>query len=246
MDIEGFNPALQRAFAWIGPAFTVIFLAGFLISGLFPPTDPLASSQEIARHFVDHAGAIRVGSVLMAVGLSLFAPWGAAIAMWTRREERGYPLLTYTQLLALAACCALLMLLALVWAAGAYRPEDTDPDITRAYNDVAWFLFLFTWPPFTLWTGSAGLAMLLDRRPTPTFPRWAGYLSLWCALLLVPAGTMAFFKSGPMAYDGIIAFYIPLIIFFIWVVGVTWAMLRHIARLERQATGHPEPDLVAG
>jgi len=242
--VSQFNPGLQTFFAWIGPTFVVTFFMGFLLAGLLPPTNPEAGADEIARFFADHATAIRIGCVLMCVGLTLFAPWGAALATWTRRQEMGFPLLTYTQLLALAACVALLVLLPVVWAVAAYRPQDTDPDVTRMLNDLAWFLFLFIWPPFSLWTGTLGIAILRDRNPVPTFPRWTGYLSLWCAALLIPAGLMAFFKDGPMAYDGIVAFYLPLTVFFIWVLALSWAMLANVRRLVLgcKDTAEPETD----
>jgi hypothetical protein len=53
-----------------------------------------------------------------------------------------------------------------------------------------------------------------------------GYLSLWTAFLFAPAALMAFFKVGPLSYNGVIAFYIPTFIFFIWVAGMTAALLR--------------------
>ena len=107
-------------------------------------------------------------------------------------------------------------------------------------HDAAWFLFLFSWPPFSIWIGAVGVAILRDTAPEPTFPRWSGYLGLWTALLFTPAALMAFFKTGPMSYNGIIAFYIPTFIFFIWVAGMTKALFGVIARAERGAT----PELI--
>jgi hypothetical protein len=69
-------------------------------------------------------------------------------------------------------------------------------------------------------------AIFGDTRPHPLFPRWSAYLSLWNALLLVPGGLMAFFKIGPFAWDGIFAFYIPLLVFFVWLISMTVLMLR--------------------
>jgi hypothetical protein len=64
-------------------------------------------------------------------------------------------------------------------------------------------------------------------------------LSLWDALLLVPDGLMAFFKVGPFAWDGIMAFYIPLTVFFVWLVGMTVVMFR--LGSERHVTGEHVP-----
>jgi hypothetical protein len=170
--------------------------------------------------------AIRIGCALMCFGLVLFAPFGTLIALWTRRGERGFPLLSCLQLVALAACTTVVVVIPLTWALAAYRPDDISPDVTRMLHDAGWFLFLFSWPPFSVWIGAVAVAILRDSAVTPVFPRWAGYLSLWTALLFAPAVLMAFFKRGPMSYDGVIAFYVPTFIFFIWVAGMTVALLR--------------------
>ena len=58
----------------------------------------------------------------------------------------------------------------------------------------------------------------------------------------VAAGTaffwvmMAFFKAGSFSYDGLLALYVPLTLFFIWVAITTPALLRAINR--------PDGDLV--
>lgn len=232
--MEQLSPRLHRVFTLTGPALVVIFFAGFLLSGIFPPSDPSASARDIAASYASDVTAIRIGCALMCFALTLFAPFGTLIAMWTRRAERGFPLLTSLQLVALAACTTVVVIIPLTWALAAYRPDDVTPDVTRMLHDAGWFLFLFSWPPFSLWIGAVGAAILRDVADHPVFPRWSGYLSLWTALLFAPAVLMAFFKRGPMSYNGIIAFYIPTFIFFIWVAGMTVALLR----IDRSGTVH--------
>jgi hypothetical protein len=111
-------------------------------------------------------------------------------------------------------------------------------------NDFGWFAFLFSFPPFTAWCVMIAVAILRDHAPNPLFPRWAGYLSIWAAVMLMPAGLMTFFKTGPMAYDGIIAFWIPTFSFLVWMIAMTVSMLRLIKRLERRSVPLAEPSSV--
>jgi hypothetical protein len=46
-------------------------------------------------------------------------------------------------------------------------------------------------------------------------------MSIWCAMIFIPAGLIIFTKHGPVAYNGLIALYIPLGTFFAWMCGFT-------------------------
>jgi hypothetical protein len=73
-------------------------------------------------------------------------------------------------------------------------------------------------------------------------PRWVGYMNIWCAMIFVPAGAIVFTKTGPLAYDGLLALYIPLGVFFLWMVGFTVGVLQTIRRDERRQTAPPVAD----
>ena len=73
---------------------------------------------------------------------------------------------------------------------------------------------------------SIGIAILIDRRERPVFPRWAGYFNLWVALLISPAGVVVFFKQGPFSWNGIVGFFTPLVAFAGWIAVMTAVLLR--------------------
>jgi hypothetical protein len=225
------EPGLARAFTWAGPALAVTFGVGFvLLAGFFPPPAPSADSATIARLYSEHQLAIRGGCFLMIVGLVLLIPWGIALAALTERIPGSSSLLTYGQLACIATSTTLIEIIPTTWALAAYRPAEVAADITRTVNDFGWFLLLFAWPPFGLWSALVAIAIFRDHSATPLFPRWAAYLSLWNTTLLVPGGLIAFFKAGPFAWNGVIAFYVPLTVFFVWLVAITVVMLRATTR----------------
>lgn len=235
------DPRLLRRFVWAGPALIVVFSLGLIpLAGFFPPPAPSAGSTQIALLYSGHALPIRIGCFVMIVGLVLLIPWGTAIAAYTRAAGAG---LRYAQLACVAVCTALIELIPTTWALAAYRPGEVAADITRTVNDFGWFLLLFAWPPFSLWSILVASAIFADQRETPLFPRWTAYLSLWNAVLLVPGGLMAFFKVGPFAWNGVMAFYIPLFVFFVWLVGMTVAMLRISATAVPASGSEPEAAL---
>jgi hypothetical protein len=62
---------------------------------------------------------------------------------------------------------------------------------------------------------------------------------LFSGLALTPGILIAFFKNGPFAYDGIVAVYIPLGIFFVWIVIMTWLLLGAVGAEERLLAATP-------
>jgi hypothetical protein len=126
------------------------------------------------------------------------------------------------------------VLFCLVWAWAAFRPGQISPELTRSINDFAWLVFLFPYPPFSLWLVAIAVSILRDNSQTPTFPRWAAYYSLWTAALFAPAGFIIFFKTGPLAFNGFLAFYVALGVFLVWLLVMTALAVKAIDQEEHQ------------
>lgn len=239
MDIREQNyPRFLALCAWMGPVVVTVFLIGFVaFARFFPPSSPAASSAEIAAMYVQNMTGIQIGCVIMILGSTMTIPWGLSIAALTRRIETGIPLFTYMQVACVGIALPLAVLLPTVWGTAAFRPDDVAPDITRMLHDLGWFLYLFTWPPFAVWCIAIGLPILGDTHADPVFPRWVGFFNLWVALLEAPAGLMIFFKTGPFGYNGLIAFYLPSIVYFAWIVVMTTTVIKAVNReKEREPT----------
>jgi hypothetical protein len=206
-----------------------LFVIGWIpMAKFFPPVDASASARAIARFYRSDLDRIRIGLFICSLGMPLVAPYGAAIAMQLRRTEEDTPILTVVQLILIAVATVVTVLTMMTWALAAFRPTDMSPDITRTLNDAGWFLFLFTWAPFSLWYIVIGVSILTDHNAVPIYPRWAGYLNFWVAVLSVTAGLMMFFKTGPFAFNGLIALYMPLTIFLGWIVAMSTLTIRAI------------------
>jgi hypothetical protein len=214
--------------AWCGPAAAVGAILGMVvISGFIPARSPSASGPAIAHWYATHATGIRLGMVISMIAFTLFIPFGVAIALQTRRIEHR-PVMTYIQVVCVAIAALEGVISCCIWVAAAFRPVGIDPNITRALNDLGWIAFLLDVPPFTVWLGAIGIAILRDRGEPTVFPRWLGYLNIWVAVLVCPALAIPFFKTGPFAYNGLIALYVPFGCFFAWMVISTPYLIRAI------------------
>ncbi|RHW28112.1 hypothetical protein D0Z08_03720 [Nocardioides immobilis] len=225
----------QRLCLGCGPLFMVVFGAGFILAGWLPPPDPQRDAAAVAAVFQEDTTRIRVGMLLCMLGGGLIAPWAVTISAQLRRTEGRFPVLTYAQLACGILVTAYVMLSAIIWAIAAFRPSDYQADTVQMLNDLAWFLFLIPFPPFVLWCAAVAVAILRDPHEVPVFPRWAGYFNVWAALAVAPAGLIMFFKSGPFAWNGFVAFYVAIGAFFGWIVVMTVLVARAINDESRRA-----------
>ncbi len=220
---------LLRIGIWSGPAMAVVTLIGAVLLGRFIPPfmNPSDAAPVLAAKYAEHATGVRVGAIVSAVGLALIGPFGGALAAQTRPAEGARPFLTYVQVVSVAVASVFVVLACTVWALTAFRPGAYPPEIVQYSNDLAYFLFIFTWPPFTVWFVAIALAAFKDPARAP-FPRWSGYLCLWLSAQISAGALIAFFKTGPFAYNGLFALYLPVALFFVWVVAMTVVMLRNL------------------
>ena len=82
----------------------------------------------------------------------------------------------------------------------------------QSWYDWAWFAFLLGWIYLSIEMAATGVVELMDDRPRPMIPRWFTWLTLAGALSIITAAGPAFFKSGPFAYHGLLAFYMPVVV----------------------------------
>lgn len=226
---------VQLTFIWCGPLAVLLFLIGWVVlAGYLPPIAPTASAHEVADWYVTHVTAIRLGLFVSSIAMPLVIPFGIAIAVQLRASEPAVPILTYGQVAFASLGAVVTVFTMMVWAVAAFRPSETSPDITRMLNDFGWFLFLFTWAPFSLWYVVIGAAILLDENDVPALPRWVAYLNFWVAFLSIPAALILFFKHGIFAFDGLLALWVPLVVFLIWIITMTVVTTSAINRKSRE------------
>jgi hypothetical protein len=210
------NHRSQQLCIWSGPVGFTLFGIGFWpLAHFLPPPSPALSASEIAAIYAHNTLGIRLGCILVMLAASLFIPFFAVISVFMKRIEGTTAPYAYTQAIAAALVIACFFLGPMVMSMAAFRPERA-PELTQMLNDIAWFLTASPGALATVQTIVIGLAVLADNRITPIFPRWAGYMSLWVAVLYLPAGLCVMFKTGPFAWDGILAFWIPAVLVGSW------------------------------
>ena len=229
------NTKSQLLCAWCGIGFLVLFgLGWWILAGFLPPISPALNANEVAAFYQENTGRIRLGLMITMFSAALTAPWVAVIAVQMKRIEGDFPVLAYTQLIVGTVGILILVLPALIWTTAAFRPER-DIELIQLLNDFGWLLFIMTFSPAFIQNLVIGLAIFSDQNETPVFPRWLGYFNIWVAILFIPGGLITFFKTGPFAWDGILAFWLPVVVFFGWFLVMFQALLKTIKQQAQSA-----------
>lgn len=211
---------------WSGAAFCVVFGIGFaLIAQFVPPPSPALDAVAVAALYEEKRTLIRAGSVVCMIGNGFYLTWTAVVSlvMW----RAGFRLWSFVQLLGGGLGAMGPFLGTMLWIAAAFRP-DQDPRVIQALNDVAWLFTIAYFVPVFFQFVAVGVVGLLANAENRPWPRWMGYLSLWLATLALPAALIPFFKTGPFAWDGVLAFWVPLVAFFGWFLAMIPVMLRTV------------------
>jgi hypothetical protein len=216
---------VQKCCIWAGPVMGALFVVGFLTAGFFPPPSPNQTAVQVAAMIDANRTGIRVGIVICLASCGLLMPFLTAITVQMLRIEGARGILAYTQL-ALGALATLEFVIPYVFMLVSTYRSDQDPDVTRALFDISWFFFLGVISTFVLQLAIFGVVILLDRREEPIFPRWLGYTNLWLSLMFTPASFLVFFKSGPLAWNGLLVWWVPVVAFLFWFVPNFVMLLR--------------------
>jgi len=211
------NPKYQRLSLWVALVGIILGGIGFVACAKFmPPISPALTAEEIVNLYLTDTNLKRMGFALSMLGNGLYFPLVAVIAVQMRRMEGGITgVMGYIQISSGAVNALLLLLPSLFFTAAAFRPERS-PEITMALHDVGWFIAVMPVSSFMIQQFAIALAIFDDKSKVPVFPRWVAYMNIWVALLYLPAYLDTFFKHGPFAWNGILAFWIP---------GLTFALL---------------------
>jgi hypothetical protein len=226
---------LLRLSAWSGFVVLVVFATCFFVlAKITPPMSPRMSPEEVVDFLVEHQSGILLAVVIMMLLIPLEYAFVVATSLQMCRIEGGWGLLSMIQLTTGVVAPVGFSYPMAILATAAYRPQERSPEVVRTLTDVFWLMYVGIAAIFVLQVVVIGLAAVLDRRSEPVFPRWFGYYNFVMGVLLAPGVAVYMFKSGPLAWDGLLAFTIPSLCYFSWKIITPIILLRAIKSEEAE------------
>jgi len=230
------NFTSQKIALWCTWAFVALTVIGWLgIAHFYAPAPASLSPEETKAWFSEtYKWQTIVGCTLLYIGSALLTPgsiqWGIMLA----EIEGPRPIWSITTSVCGIFISLIVFLNACTWIVCSYR-ASTSPDVIQAFNDWAWFAFLFGWIYLAIEMLASACVEFKDKSKHPIVPRWMAWLTLLSAITMLGAIGPAFFKVGPFAYHGLIGFYIPVFVWGSYLVLTNWFMYQKLNREQQSA-----------
>jgi hypothetical protein len=203
---------------WTLPVLAIIWVSAFfLFPGFVHPMSPTMSAEEVAAFYRDETARIRYSMILFnwfGVGL---VPLVILLAMQVRKMAHRTPILSYSLVACAGGPPSLFLVANMFWLLGAFRPERA-PELTQMFNDLAWVTFTILVPYLIAQSLLLALAIYWDRRDQPIFKPWVAHFNLVVAAALAPACFAALAFDGPIAWDGLLSFWVKNIAIAAWII----------------------------
>ena len=145
------------------------------------------------------------------------------------------PIFSYAIIACAAGGPTIFLLANLFWLLAAFRPMR-DPQLTLMFNDLAWVTFSSQVGFLIAQSVILALAIYLDRQERPVFQPWVAHFNLVVAALLMPAAFVGTAMTGPVAWDGLLTFWVRSIAVGLWIV-VMAVVLGQAIRRQRAEDG---------
>jgi hypothetical protein len=221
----------QSILVWWGIAFAVIYgLVLGLLLNMIPPPSPKLSATEIAHWYAVRHTKIRVGAVIASWTSAFMVPLSIVIAAQMSRQETGRKVWSAMTICGGALMSIFLVLPPLFWGVAAFTPSRA-PQVTAIMHELG-MLTLTTTDQFYIfmWVAIVVICLLPTSITNSPFPRWFGYFTAWIAVMF-EAGAFAFLpRTGPLAWNGLLVFWLPLTLFGAWIAVMSYLLLTSLKR----------------
>lgn len=220
---------------WCGMLYLPSVAFGwFVLGGYFPLHAPTDTEAQIAGFYQEGLISKRIGLIILmwaAVCLMIFA---SATASHLSRIEGRFGPLSCMMLLGGYAGAMVGFYPGLWWLTAAYRPERS-AELIYLLNDTGWLQLVGGVSMVVTMYIAVAVASLMDTSKHPTFPRWTAFLSFWALVMFIPGQLLFQFQEGPFAWDGILAFWVPGGLYFIWYSVIGYLVVKASSREKQQS-----------
>jgi hypothetical protein len=230
----------QSILVWWALIFAAIYgIVLLLLLDMVPPPTPKLSAEQIAHWYAVRHTKIRIGAVIASWTSAFMVPLSVVVAAQMSRQETGRKVWSAMTICGGTLMSIFLVLPPLFWGVAAFTPSRS-PQVTAIMHELGVLTLTTTDQYYVfMWVAIVVICLLPTSVTHSPFPRWFAYFTAWIAVMF-EAGAFAFIpRTGPLAWNGLMVFWLPLILFGIWIAVMSYQLL-HSLRLQREEAAHAE------
>jgi hypothetical protein len=214
----------------------IVFVA---FPGFLPPMSPRMTAEQVADFYMQNTTMIRFSMITFNLCAIMLVPFFMTIVVQVKRMSLPSHVLAYSYLAAASTGATLFAIADIFWLIAAYRPSR-DPQLILLLNDMAWLVFIAPVGAIVVMNLCLALAVYLDARPQPVFPRWVAAINILTAAAMTPAVCAVVFKTGPLAWDGAISFWLRIGAFALYIAVMFFVVRAAIVRQAAEEVVDPQ------
>jgi len=221
--------------AWMGPLFVVAFGLLFgVLAGNLPPFAASAGPEAVWQNYADNRLRIMIGCSLCLTFAACYIPWSIAVAKVMERIEGQGGMWTQVERLGATATWAPPLVAFVLWTGAAHEIHNIDPGTAHLLYWMGWFLVDLGYMVTSFQIIGATIVFMRDRRekkllPTPVC--WFGWITV---MTFFPVLAIPYVETGPLAFDGVICFWIAFGTFIGWIAILSYYTIKAVDRLKAE------------
>jgi hypothetical protein len=224
---------LWKVLGWAGPAFLFLFVAlwGFLGRNM-PPFSPNATPDEVKAHFSELRLPLLIGMSVALTITAFYMAWSVAIARVMERVEGPGGVLSKLEMMGGTITCAPIMVACAMWLTAAHEVHYLDPGVVHMLYWLGWLLFDLAYFVTSLQIAACSIVFMRDKREKKLVPdavSWWGWIT-FASFFVVSA--IPFLTTGPLAFNGIISFWVAFFTWFFWIPSVSYFVVKAVDRIK--------------
>jgi hypothetical protein len=224
-----------KVLAWSGPIFlfAVFVLWGFVARNM-PPFPPSATPEEVKAHFIELRLPLLIALSVCVTMTAFYMAWSVAVARLMERIEGPGGLLSKLEMMGGTITCAPVMVTLAIWLAAAHEAQYLDAGVVHLLYWMGWLLFDLAYFVTSLQIAAISIVFMRDKRAKKLVPdavSWWGWVT-FASFFAVSA--IPFVTTGPLAFNGVISFWIAFFTWFIWIPSLSYFIIKAIDRIKAE------------
>ena len=221
-----------KALAWCGPIFLfAVFVLWGIVAKNMPPFPPSATPAEVKAHFQEFRTPLLIALSVVLTMTAFYMAWSIAVSRLMEAVEGKGGILSKLEYLGGTITCAPVTITMAIWLTAAHEVNNLSPEIMHMLYWMGWLTFDLAYFVTSFQIAAVCIVFARDKREKKLVPSavvWWGWVT-FASFFSVSA--IPFVTTGPLAFNGVISFWIAFFSWFFWIPSLSYFVIKGINRV---------------